>query len=198
MTTAYPLAWPQGLGRSKNKVRSQFRTGLTGALQNVEDQLRRFGVDTEKLVADVTISSNCSLGSMRPADPGVAVYFRWDGIDCCIAVDRYPAPEDNLQAISLIIEAERTKLRHGGLNIVRQAMRGYAALPPPKGPDGQLAPPWWHVLGFEKQEDVTLPVAESEYRKLVKAAHPDAGGDPVKFNQITEAIRQARQELGQC
>ena len=93
-----------------------------------------------------------------------------------------------------MIEAERTKLRHGGLNIVRASFRGYANLPPPKGPDGQLAKPWWAELGFT--EAPPLPDAENRYRELVKTHHPDRGGDAAKFNSVTDAIRNARIELG--
>lgn len=110
-----------------------------------------------------------------------------------VAVDKYQSPAENLQAIHHIIEAERVKLRHGGLNIVRAGFRGFAALPPPKGPDGHLAKPWWAELGFT--EAPPLADAESRYRDLVKTAHPDRGGDPAKFNSITDAIRNARIEL---
>lgn len=193
MTVAYPLHWPPGQPRQKSRVKSRFSTSVPGAVNNVQDELRRFGNDTGKKVENVIISSNVSLGNNRPADPGIAVYFRWDNIDACIAVDLYGFPEENLQAISKVIEAERAKLRHGGLNILRASFRGYANLPPPKGTDGQLAPPWRHVLGIH--DGAHLSMAEDAYRKLVKTHHPDAGGDAAKFNQITDAIRQAREEL---
>ena len=193
MTVAYPLHWPPGMPRNKSRTSSRFKTTLPSALDNVEGELRRFGNDTGKRVENVLISSNYSLGSRNPPDGGVACYFRWDNIDCCIAVDRYTRIEENLQAISLVIGAERTKMRHGGLNIVRSSFRWYANLPPPKGPDGQLAPPWRHVLGIH--DGAHLPLAEEAYRKLAKTHHPDVGGDAAKFNQITDAIRQAREEF---
>lgn len=191
MSTAWPLQWPVGFGRSKARKRSKFSTSVSQAVNNVTDEMRRFGNDSGKICTDVVISSNVTLTQQRPADPGIAVYFRWDNIDCCIAVDIYDRPECNLQAVARIIEAERTKLRHGGLNIVRAGFRGYAALPPAKGPDGQLAPPWWKVLGFN--ETTTKNEAETRYRELVKTAHPDRGGDAARFNAITDAIRQARE-----
>lgn len=194
MTTAYPLAWPFGWPRTKVAASSRMKASISSAVRNVTDEMRRFGKDTDREVTDVTISSNVTLTTSRPADAGVAVYFRWDGIDCCIAVDRYRLPEENLQAVALILDAERTKMRHGGLNIVRQAMRGYASLPPPKGADGALPPPWRSVLGIG--ETGTLKQAEEAYRTLVKTAHPDRGGSPARFNQITDAISQARAELG--
>jgi hypothetical protein len=193
MTQAYPLHWPPGMGRTASRTSSRFNTSVGAAANNVLDELRRFGNDSGKRVESIVVSSNVTLTEHRPRDPGVAAYFRWDGIDCCIAVDRYNKPEENLQAIAKVIEAERTKLRHGGLNIVRASFRGYAHLPPPKGPDGQLAKPWWMELGFS--ETPALHEAESRYRELVKEHHPDRGGDAAKFNSITDAVRAARLEL---
>lgn len=193
MTVAYPLHWPLGTARNKARVSSRFNTSTAGAVKNVMDELRRFGNDTARKVENVIISSNVTLVDQRPADPGVACYFRWDNIDCCIAVDRYPTPADNLQAIAKVVEAERAKMRHGGLNIVRAAFRGYAALPPPKDAAGQLAPPWWDILGLP--QSATLPEVERRWRELVGTHHPDKGGDAAKFVLVTEAVRQARETL---
>lgn len=195
MTVAFPLHWPVGMPRSKSRGASRFKTSISGSIDNVETQLRLFGKDTDRKVENLIISSNYSLTTRNPSDGGVACYFRWDGIDCCIAIDRYNRIEENLQAIALVVEADRTKMRHGGLNIVRSSFRGYAALPPPKGPDGQLAPPWRHVLGLP--DGAGIGEAESAYRTAVKEHHPDRGGDPAKFNQITDAVRQAREEFAQ-
>jgi hypothetical protein len=192
VTQAYPLYWPLGFPRTKFPSRSQFRTSLDMAQQNVTKALRSFAKDSGKDIVNLTVSSNVTMMTTEPKDGGVAVYFRWDNIDCCIAVDRYPTPAENLQAIMHVIEAERTKLRHGGLNITRAGFRGYAALPPPKGPDGQLEKPWWHVLGFT--EAVPIEAAEAKYREMVKTHHPDRGGDAAAFNLVTDAIRRAREE----
>lgn len=192
MTQAYPLHWPFGFVRTPQKEYNQFKVSYDTALQNVTMSLRKFAKDSRKDITNLIVSSNVTMMNDSPKDGGVAVYFRWDNIDCCIAIDRYTFPRANLQAIHYVIEAERVKLRHGGLNIVRTAFRGYAALPPPKGPDGQLAAPWWQQLGLP--EGATLVDAEARYRELVKVEHPDRGGDAAKFNLATNAIRQAREE----
>lgn len=194
MTQAYPLHWPQDFPRTSNPKKSKFNTSIFGALNNVNDELRRFGKDSEKPVTNVLVSSNVSLGIHAPKDGAVAVYFRWENMDCCIAVDRYLRPEENLQAISLIIESQRTQLRHGGLNIVRASFRGFAALPPPAPGMIAVSRPWWDVLGFDNDK-VKLQSAEEAYRIMVKRHHPDRGGDPAIFNQIADAIRQAREIL---
>lgn len=195
MTQAYPLHWPLGYPRTKYPGRSQFRTTLDTAANNVTKALRSFAKDSGKDIVNLVVSSNVTLMNANPKDSGVALYFTWDNMDCCIAVDRYGTPAENLQAIMHIIEAERTKLRHGGLNIVRATFRGFAALPPPTGPDGQIAPPWWHVLGFESEGQATLQESEIRWRKAVKEKHHDAGGNAAEFNVVADAIRQAREAL---
>jgi hypothetical protein len=115
MIPSYPLSWPDGLPRTERKVTSQFRTTLAAALNNVRKSLEAFGKDSGKAVTEISITSNVTLGETLPSDTGVAVWFTWDGQQRCIAVDRYPKPEDNLQAIHHVLEARRTEMRHGGL-----------------------------------------------------------------------------------
>lgn len=187
---AYPLQWPVGWDRTKSHRSSQFKTTLQGALKNVEDALRRFTKDTGKPVQGVVISSNYTLGNTKPRDGGVAIYFQWDERDACIAVDRYAKLQDNLQAIYHVIEAERTKLRHGGLNIVRQSFRGYTALPP----SGDRRP-WREILDLTGK-NVDITVAEGRFKALAKKSHPDVtGGDDSRMADLNRAIDDARQEL---
>lgn len=182
----YPLSWPPQWPRTKSPGKSQFKTSLSKALNNVETELRRLGDNSGTPVASIVISSNVTLTKQRPADPGVAVYFNWDGISTCIAVDRYDKVEDNLQAIAHCIEAERTKIRHGGLHLVRATFQGYAALPAPK-----QNRQWYEVLGCfpdNKIEDI-----EGQYKRLAKQYHPDSPtGDADKMSELNAAIDQAR------
>ena len=129
----YPLQWPSTLPRTSKKASSQFRSKLSAAMNNVQDSLRRFATDSGQNVGDVVISSNVTLGVNNPQDTGVAVWFVWDDMQVCIAVDRYPKVEDNLQAIHHVIEARRTEVRHGGLHIARATFKGFQALPSPDG-----------------------------------------------------------------
>lgn len=189
--TAYPLAWPDEWPRTKNPRSSNFTTSLAGALENVRSSINKFGKDSGKQVTEVMISSNVTLGEQRPIDSGVAIYFTWDQISTCIAVDRYAKVEDNLQAIHHVIEAERTKLRHGGLNLVRAAFRGYAALPPPPK---QTLRPWNTILGVPLNAD--LAAVESAYKRLRSSSHPDKGGNPEAFNEVQRAYEQAVRQIG--
>ena len=62
--------------------------------------VRLFGTDPGKTVTEVIPSSNVTgIAGKAAADPGVAVWFTWQGEYRCIAVDRYSKVEWNLQAI---------------------------------------------------------------------------------------------------
>jgi hypothetical protein len=188
--TAFPLTWPEGLPRTERKAHSQFRTSLSVALKNVKKSLEDFGRDSGKAVTDIILSSNVGgLDLSPPKDSGVAAWFTWDGGQRCIAVDRYPKPEDNLQAIHHILEARRTEMRHGGLHIVRQTFKGFTALPAPKG-----AKYWREVLGIEGP--ATREKIDAAYRERAKAAHPDRGGSTDMMSELNLAKRTALAALG--
>ncbi|MCK4705580.1 MAG: DnaJ domain-containing protein [Gammaproteobacteria bacterium] len=187
--TAHPLSWPDGWTRTKHPVSSQFKTSLNGALNNVNKSVELFAKDSKHKVENIIISSNVTLGELKPSDSGVAIYFSWNGISTCIAVDRYKKVEDNLQAIHHCIEAERVKLRHGGINLVQAAFRGYAALPPGTGSGKN----WWSVLSVAKNgQHETI---ESEYNRLRSLYHPDKStGDAAKFDEVQKAWEQYKDE----
>lgn len=185
----YPLEWPAGLPRTTARVKSTFRVRMSQALADLEDALRLFGQDTGKRVTGVVISSNVSLGREKPNDPGIAVYFEWDGAVRCIAVDRYQTPVENIRAVYHILEARRAEMRHGGLSIVRASFKGFLALPP--------AESWREVLGIGPADDLTA--AEAAYRAAARSAHPDKpGGSSDAMARLNAAIASARRELGRA
>jgi hypothetical protein len=180
----FPLQWPEGLPRTANPTRSRFNTTLASALKNVQKSLEMFGADSGKRVTDIVLSSNVG-GGLVPApvkDKGVAAWFTWEDEPRCIAVDRYDKVEDNLQAIHHVLEARRTELRHGGLNIARQTFRGFTALPKPAG-----SKEWWEVLGLEGPNATKGDIDEA-YRRLAAKAHPDKpGGSHDKMAKLNAA-----------
>lgn len=186
---AYPLQWPDGLPRTERKVASQFRTSLSAALNNVRKSLEAFGRDSGKAVSDISISSNVTLGQDRPPDTGVAVWFAWDGQQRCIAVDRYPKAEDNLQAIHHVLEARRTEMRHGGLHVVRQTFKGFTALPAPPGRKN-----WREVLQLHGGHPTAADV-DAAYRRLAERAHPDKGGSTEKMVELNAARKEAKEAI---
>lgn len=189
--TAYPLTWPRQFPRAKAREKGAFKTTLAGALGNVQDSLRRFATDSGKKLDGLIISSNVTLGVQRPEDPGVAVWFTWDGMQLCIAVDRYATVEGNLQAIHHIVEARRTELRHGTLALVRATFTGFLALPAPKGKS------WREILDYGAQATITKEMVDARYRKLASERHPDKGGTDEKMAELNAAREEALKELEQ-
>jgi hypothetical protein len=194
MTTAYPLHWPDTIPRARHREAGSFKTSLAGALKNVQDSLRKFGTDSGKPLANVVLSSNCSLGVEKPQDPGVAAWFTWDGEQFCIPVDRYLTPAANLQAIHHILEARRVELRHGTLALVRATFSGFRALP---APAGQKKRTWREVMNFgEEHPPLTMPQVKERYRQLASARHPDKnGGSHERMTELNNALTEAEKEL---
>lgn len=190
----YPLAWPDGMPRTPagRRQSSKFKTTLPQAINNVATSLRLFGQDSGSPVTDVVATTNVggiTLGGAANVDPGVAVWFRWDGEMRCVAVDRYARPEHNLQAIHHILEARRTEVRHGGIVIARTAFRGFVALPAPPG-----AKAWNEVLGVA--EHATREQIDAAYREQAKKAHPDAGGSTEAMAALNKARTDALRARG--
>ncbi len=118
-----------------------------------------------------------SLGESKPTDPGIAIWFSWDGAQMCIAVDRYATPAANLQAIYHVIKARRVELRHGTLSLVRATFQGFKALPPP--------PHWADILQVTREASVEA--IKSGYQRLAKDRHPDRGGSEGAMAELNAA-----------
>lgn len=185
--TAYPLTWPSQFPRAKHPEKGAFKTALPAALKNVQGSLRLFAQDSGRKLEGLVISSNVTLGAQKPADSGVAVWFTWDGMQVCIAVDRYQAVESNLQAIHHILEARRVELRHGTLALVRATFTGFLALPAPPGTT------WWEVLGIPRTS--TAEVIQAAHRRLASQHHPDKGGTAAQMAAINKARDEALRNL---
>lgn len=187
---AYPLTWPRQFPRTRAPLeQGRFKATLAASLKNVQDSLRLFASDSGKKLEGLVISSNVTLGVTRPQDPGVAVWFVWDGLQVCIAVDRYSIVESNLQAIHHIIEARRVELRHGTLALVRATFTGFLSLPAPAEHKD-----CWRLLQIERQE-ASIEKVQAAYRQLASAHHPDHGGDPGKMAELNQARDEAIREL---
>lgn len=176
---AFPLSWPAQFPRAKYRENGKFKTELPNAIKNVQASLRGFANDSGKKLEGLVISSNVSLGNDVPADPGVAVWFTWDGLQVCIPVDRYYSVASNLQAIHHILEARRVELRHGTLALVRATFTGFKALPAPAGKS------WWEVLGVPST--ASKEAITAAHRTLASKAHPDKGGSDAQMAEINRA-----------
>lgn len=144
-----------------------FKTTRTQAMENVEGAIRMFAKDSGVSVSGVQITSNVAgLRGGEPSDTGVSVWFTWDNAMRCIAVDRYRKVEWNLQAIFHVIEAQRSLLRHGGLEMVRTSFRGFMALPAPAGQKQ-----WHEILGVSAR--ATAKEISAARQSLARLHHGD-------------------------
>jgi hypothetical protein len=188
MTTAFPLAWPDGWPRTPQhrRQRSAFRVTPDKARKNLLNQIKLLGGAPGRTV----ISSNMALrqdgqpyaDALRrtPADPGVAVYFVLRGKPFAMARDHYLTPHENMHALGHAIEHMRGLERHGGAHMVDRAFSGFAALPPPSAGKS-----WWEILGVSRSASRDEILAA--HRKLAVEHHPDRGGDADKAAEINAA-----------
>lgn len=182
--TAYPLAWPAHFPRTKHREIGRFQTSINGALGNVQRSLELFAKDSGKDLDDVVVSSNVTMSVRRPDDPGVAVWFLWEGVQVCIPIDRYTSVSNNLQAIHHIIRLKRGEIRHGTLELVKASFRGFL-LP------AQTGHQWWSVLGVP--QNAPIDEIRERYRRLAALHHPDKpGGDAAMMARINDAWREAQ------
>src|SRR5262249_46259283 len=149
----FPLEWPIGWTRTPRhkRQRAAFRsTKVDNYTRNdgTRDQVKRevpvsVFVATQRLERQIemlggkhpTPSTNVSLrldGRPRsegePTDPGVALYFSFNGKATVFACDRFDRVADNIAAIAGHIDALRRVERYG-VGTIEQALAGYKALP---------------------------------------------------------------------
>jgi hypothetical protein len=209
---AFPLSWPDGWKRAKNRAVAAFNKTKDSRYDSqgqiiyggktrisVEDGVRRVLAELDRMGIrddDIIISTNVPLrldgfrrGDKEPGDPGVAVYWQKKGQPSmrCMAIDRYTRVADNLAAVAATLEAMRAIERHGGAEILNRAFLGFAALPE------RASQPWREVLGIPGS--ATMTIVEERFRSLVQVHHPDKGGDREKFEAIVQAREAARMEL---
>lgn len=198
---ASPLHWPFGKPRTApgKRTRAAFSrepshaTTVHRERMNLAREMRLLGVRS------YLISSNLALrldgeprsGQAEPADPGVAVYFALANRPTVLACDRWDRVADNLRAIVKHIEAIRGQDRWG-VGTIEQAFAGYAALPPPSGPDQPGERTWREVMGFGPREHIVLADIGIRYRALAK----ERAGDEAALRDLNVARDQARAEFG--
>ena len=138
---AYPLQWPSGFPRWKNgRGSGTFKTNFETALRNVKKSLELFAKDSGKKIVDPVLSSNIDFNPLtintgtRPTDPGVAVWFSWDGLQVCIPVDRYDTPAANPAGDP---SHHRSEARRAAPRHARFGPRDLLRLPGAAGAEGQ-------------------------------------------------------------
>lgn len=212
---AYPLAWPEGWPRAKNREYAKFSASSKVYDTNAQRSVTRardltVNDGTARVIAtlqrmgrgpdDVVISTNIALrldglprsNQPEPGDPGVAVYWQTrKGERKVMAIDRYTRVADNLGAVAATLEALRGIERWGGGQILDRAFSGFAALPAP----GQThARGWREVLNVDGSV-TSLEEVKGQYRRLSSVRHPDKGGTEAEMSELNWAWAQAQESL---
>lgn len=206
MTTAYPLAWPDGWPRTpaqQRKSRFQIRASFDTARRKLYDELKRLGASSAVISCNLALridgQHRVDQSEALLADPGVAIYFALDGRPMVMASDRYETCAANLRSVGLAVEYLRGLERHGGGHMMARAFGGFAQLPPPEGAAAPAERPWREIFsplpdGLDKAD--LLAIVERRFRDKARTAHPDQGGSNEGMIVLNAALARAREELG--
>lgn len=184
MTTASPLAWPDGWPRTPWDDRKD--GSIAFKRPNTEKgwgtKPWSFAAARDALVEEIwrqgaktcVVSSNFQTGKSflplegkrRPQEEGVAIYFERRGKHIVMACDRYHDAEGNMRSLTLALEALRQLERHGGGTMLERAYEGFVALPAPPKPH--------EILGVGA--DASADEIRRAWRTRIAGAHPDQGG----------------------
>lgn len=190
----FPLAWPQGYPVTEYREPSKFKCTFAEARDGIFNELNRLGADEFFISCNIERNKKGELvgGRLIYDNPGVAVYFKFNGEQKVIACDKWKYIHENLRAVEKSLDSIRGLDRWGCTNIISQAVSGMKALPQNAGASNMA---WWQVLGVQQ----TTPESEIEfaYRQLIKKYHPDKRytGDNDKFIRVQEAYKQYRSTL---
>lgn len=144
---------------------------LLDQCSRLHDEIRLLGATDIVLATNHPVRRDGRLAAVirRMDDPGAAEYFTLDGKQMALAQDQFWRLKDYIRSLALAVEGMRWMKRHGGDRMAARAFDGFVALP---GPDPIRT--CWETLGVEK--DAPPDVVRSAYRRLIREAHPDAGG----------------------
>jgi hypothetical protein len=178
------LTWPRPSTPSyKRGSRASFRAGWTDTLNLLESE-------HDKLKAtDIVIECGLQPGDIRndgwprsnaraPSHPGVVLSFASKHGPLRYLTDRYEFWQHNVRAIALGLQALRTVDRYA-ITTDGEQYRGWAALPQ-RASNGRIT-----GEDLIRQRATALGVEpKAAWRTLVKAMHPDIGGDPAEFRGL--------------
>jgi hypothetical protein len=191
MIESCPLAWPVGYKRTKDSNRkwSKFNQTPEKAQKFLREEISRLGATGMIVSTNIPVRRDgyfySDMAVNQIDDPGVAVYFRYNGKDLSMCADSYLTVTENLYAIAKSVEAIRAMERWGVSEFMERAFTGFKALPEEINLD------CWKVLDIDRTKNVDL--IRRMYKKKAFDFHPDRGGSTEKFSQLQSALEQALQ-----
>lgn len=195
--------WPGELTRHRRG--SQFSADFRSTVRLLSDEVDhltdprfdtlivvQLAVDERELRRD----GSGLLANVQPEHPGVIVSFESDDAGPLrFSCDRYDAGRGqgwrhNLRAIALGLQALRAVDRYG-LGSGREQYTGFGALPPgaptAMGPATMTIDQAQRLLELDAQAYRVPEDVRRAYRRLAPEHHPDRGGDPDRFRELTLA-----------
>jgi hypothetical protein len=193
MNEAFPLSWPTGWKRTKpnSRIKSPFKASFASSRDKLLNELKLLNAEKVVLSSNITLRRDGLpyANAPEPPDPGAAVYFELKQKPMCLACDQYRLVRENIMAIAKTVEALRGIERWGASDMMERAFTGFLALPE------KASTPWREVLELGGDRSLTREIIETQAKKLLRAHHPDRGGDVDKFQQIIAARDAARAEV---
>lgn len=185
---AFPLSWPVGYARTANPQRARFKTTFGAARDGLIAEIKRLGGKEIILSTNIPIKRDglpyATFAKVK--DPGVAVYFTYEGQQRVFACDKWQDVEDNVHAIRLTIDAIRGLDRWGVSEMLNRVFTGFKALP-----ESVDAKTWFQILECDPRP--TMFELKRAYLAKAKTSHPDRGGSAQAFQEINEAYNQGLQ-----
>ena len=187
--------WPEV--PTRNRRESQFRATYKQTLELLERELEylrarnvvgQIGLEERDIRQDGLPRSD----ARQPAHPGVIVSFDSRHGALSYPCDTYSDWKANLRAIALSLEALRAVDRYG----VTKRAEQYQGWQPQALPNNRDAVTDRHMAAvlLERLSDdshtrlLSDPAAAKEaYRRAVRVAHPDSGGDAETFRKVQAA-----------
>lgn len=166
-------------------------------LDDIEESMRKWSVPRGWRVETILAPRSSTKQNQTAQERTVTLHWRRREKDYTITMSNQSRAVDNLLVIWLILETLRLNDARGYAQQIADVYRQeFPALPAP-GQSGQAAPTQAstspYVVLFVR-EDAPLAVCDAAYRALMKAAHPDSGGDTTQAARLNAAITAIRKE----
>lgn len=171
----FPLCWPEGRARTKNRRSSKFRVEYPTAVKDLQTSLRQLGKPSQ-VTSDVV-----GLLTEAPADPGVAVWLKLPTGIRCVCCDEYMTVRENVRAISLTLDALR-QVQNYGTTMLDQVL-GHSVMSLP-ATTGTGRTDWFAGCSTESE-------INQKWRTLAAEHHPDKGGNAETMAEINAARDKA-------
>ena len=193
------LNWPSEIEKTVMLATKQARYSSDRTLKQAVDilanEVRLFGGQDLRITSDLELTkSGLPNQSKRPKYKGVAVYFKWQGIDRCICCDAWKRVADNIYGIYRSIYGMRQAELAGVKDILKSYFDAHKAIPQNATSSSQN-PTWWEILDV-KQNASEIEIRNA-FRFFSKKYHPNSGsqGNPEKWLKYKNAYDAGMQVI---